>query len=45
MKANEAKERIEKLRSTIVEHNRRYYIDSEPVISDFEYDLMMLELE
>lgn len=40
----EAKERIEKLRKEIEEHNRRYYVLNEPVISDFEYDLMVNEL-
>jgi len=41
----EAKERIEKLRKEIEEHNRRYYVLNQPVISDFEYDLLINELE
>jgi len=41
----EAKERIEKLRKAIEEHDRRYYVLSQPVISDFEYDLLVNELE
>jgi len=45
MKLSEAKKRIEELRKEINEHNRRYYILNDPVISDFEYDLLMNELE
>jgi DNA ligase (NAD+) len=45
MNQTEAKERIEKLRKEIEEHNRRYYVLNQPVISDFEYDLLLNELE
>ncbi|OFY64337.1 MAG: DNA ligase (NAD(+)) LigA [Bacteroidetes bacterium RBG_13_42_15] len=45
MNQAEAKERIEKLRTEIEEHNRRYYVLNQPVISDFEYDLLINELE
>ncbi len=45
MNQSEAKERIEKLRKEIEEHNRRYYVLNQPVISDFEYDLLINELE
>lgn len=45
MKKEEARERIEKLRKEISEHNRRYYVLNQPVISDFEYDLLLQELE
>lgn len=45
MNRTEAKERIDRLRLEIEEHNRRYYIINEPVISDFEYDLLLNELE
>jgi DNA ligase (NAD+) len=41
----EARERIEKLRTEIEEHNRRYYVLNQPVISDFEYDILINELE
>jgi DNA ligase (NAD+) len=41
----EAKERIDKLRKDIEEHNRRYYVLNQPVISDFEYDLLINELD
>lgn len=39
------KERILLLRQQLNEHNRRYYIENNPIISDQEYDLMMHELQ
>jgi len=45
MTKEEAKEKIEKLRQQLNEHNHRYYVQSQPVISDYEYDMMMKELE
>lgn len=39
-----AKKRIEELKLVIEGHNRRYYVENNPVISDFEYDLLMSEL-
>ena len=45
MTQSEARKRIEILRKEIEEHNRRYYVLSQPVISDFEYDLLVSELE
>lgn len=45
MKQSEARGRIEKLRKEIEEHNRNYYVHHSPVISDFEYDLLLNELE
>jgi len=45
MKHSEAKARIEKLRKEIEEHNHRYYVISEPLISDFEYDILLNELD
>jgi DNA ligase (NAD+) len=45
MKQSEAKIRTEKLRKEIEEHNHNYYILNKPVISDFEYDLLLNELE
>lgn len=45
MKHTEIKKRIEKLRKEIEEHNRNYYELNQPVISDFEYDLLLNELE
>ncbi len=45
MKQTEVRKRIEKLRREIEEHNRNYYVLNQPVISDFEYDLLLNELE
>ena len=45
MKQADAEDRIKKLRKEIKEHNERYYIHNVPVISDFEYDLLVNELE
>lgn len=41
----QAKIRIDELCDIIREHNRNYYVLNAPVISDFEYDLLMKELE
>ncbi len=40
----EIKERIEKLRRQLTYHAKRYYVDDDPEISDFEYDRMYAEL-
>jgi DNA ligase (NAD+) len=45
MKHSEAKEIIERLRREIDEHNHKYYILNEPVITDFEYDLLINQLD
>jgi DNA ligase (NAD+) len=39
-----AEERARQLRAEILKHDRLYYIDAEPIISDREYDLLMNEL-
>ncbi|NWF50202.1 MAG: NAD-dependent DNA ligase LigA [Ignavibacteriaceae bacterium] len=39
------KKKIENLREKIREHDYRYYILSDPVISDFDYDELVKELE
>ena len=44
MNKNQAKERIEKLRGQVEYHAKKYYDDDKPEISDFEYDMLMLEL-
>ena len=44
MNKNQAKERIEKLREQVEYHAKKYYDDDKPEISDFEYDMLMLEL-
>lgn len=42
---NQAKQRIEKLKTEIDHHNYRYYVLDSPEISDAEYDEMMRELQ
>ncbi|HKL66485.1 MAG TPA: hypothetical protein VJ877_01230, partial [Bacteroidales bacterium] len=44
MKERAARERIEKLKEEINEHNHRYYVLNDPVISDFRYDILLKEL-
>ncbi len=45
MHAKHAAERVAELRRLIRHHNRRYYVDQEPEISDREFDVLMTELE
>ena len=40
----ETKSRIEKLRAEIAEHDRRYYLEAAPIISDEQYDQLYREL-
>jgi len=40
----QAEARITELRNELVVHNRNYYVLNAPVISDFEYDILMQEL-
>src|SRR3972149_3500785 len=42
---NQVKVRIEQLRKEINEHNYRYYVLDSPVISDAEYDALMVQLK
>ena len=44
MNKEQAKNRIEELRKTVEYHAKRYYDDDKPEISDFEYDMLMVEL-
>lgn len=39
------KDQIESLRRQINEHNRNYYVDNSPTISDRDFDMLMKELE
>lgn len=39
------KERITALRKELHEHNYRYYVQNQPIISDQQFDLMMKELQ
>ena len=41
----EARKRIELLRTEIEQHNNRYYIENQPIISDFEYDILLNDLK
>lgn len=41
----EAKKRIKKLREKIKYHEKKYYVDNDPQISDYEFDLLIKELE
>ncbi|QBG49042.1 NAD-dependent DNA ligase LigA [Verrucomicrobia bacterium S94] len=41
----EAKQKIDKLRAEIERHNRLYYIDAAPEITDREYDALLQSLE
>lgn len=40
----QAKKEIERLREEIERHNRRYYVEAKPVVSDFEFDQLMRRL-
>ena len=40
-----ARKRIDKLREAINEHNYRYYVLDEPIISDAKFDAMLRELQ
>ena len=44
MNKKQAEKRIEELRKTVEYHAKKYYDDDKPEITDFEYDMMMLEL-
>lgn len=44
MNREQAKERIEELRKQVEYHAKKYYDDDKPEISDFEYDMLMVEL-
>ncbi|MCX7904511.1 MAG: NAD-dependent DNA ligase LigA [Caloramator sp.] len=39
------KKRIEELREIIEYHNHKYYVEDNPEISDYEYDMLMRELK
>lgn len=45
MTPEEAKKRIEQLTRELQRHNYNYYVLNNPVISDYEYDMMLKELE
>ena len=39
------KQRVEELTEQLNYHNRKYYVDDNPEISDFEFDALLNELE
>lgn len=41
----EAQEQIDRLSAELNEHNYKYYVLAEPTISDYEFDMLMKELE
>ncbi len=45
MNHDDARRRIEQLRKEIETHNRKYYLESQPEISDLEYDRLLSELK
>jgi len=45
MVSEEVKKRIEKLREEIRYHDYKYYVENNPEISDYEYDLLVRELK
>ena len=40
-----AEQRISQLRDELNRHNHAYYVDNNPTVSDYEYDMLMKELE
>ena len=44
MNTKQAKERIEQLRKELEYHAKKYYDEDKPEISDFAYDMLMVEL-
>ena len=45
MNKNKAKKEVKKLREEINYHNYKYYVENNPVISDYEYDHLLKRLE
>ena len=45
IRSKDAKQRINQLRQEIVYHEKKYYRDSDPQISDYEFDLLVKELQ
>jgi DNA ligase (NAD+) len=45
MKKKEAEKEIENLRKQIRHHDRKYYVEDNPEISDYEYDQLVKKLE
>mgnify|MGYP006392787615 FL=1 len=45
MEKAQANIRINELREIIVEANRKYYVENSPTLSDYEFDMLLKELE
>ncbi|MFP4288763.1 MAG: NAD-dependent DNA ligase LigA [Bacteroidales bacterium] len=45
MDSEKAKEKIDQLTRALHEHNHRYYVLDNPLISDYDYDMLLKELE
>ncbi len=45
MDTQSAKNRIQELSKELNDHNYRYYIEDKPIISDYEFDILLKELE
>ena len=45
MEKTQANIRINELKGLINEANRRYYVDNAPILSDYEFDMLLKELE
>ena len=45
MELEQAKKRVEELRTVIEKNNRLYYDQDAPELEDFEYDALMRELK
>ncbi len=45
MDINEAREKINKLVETLNYHSRKYYVEDNPEIDDYDYDMMQQELK
>ena len=45
MENGQVRTRIEELRQMLNEANRRYYVDNSPTLSDYEFDMLLKELE
>ncbi len=43
--STEVQKRIEQLQELIREHDYKYYVQAQPSISDYEYDMLLKELE
>lgn len=42
---NEIQQQIEQLRTTIEAHNHAYYVENRPTISDYDFDMLLKQLE